>query len=596
MSSYNSKYYNGFSPTSRPELKTTYQAYENPYANRSYGSELEYNKSGGYYPSKANIVTTTFAPSYSYTPIEYSKPYDLNHIDGQEKAKKSTVTYGPVESNITKSLLYEPKTIYQYEEKPQTSYIYEERPQNTYQYEDKAQTYQPQKTDQYEEKLYFQKTYQYEEKPYLYQKSDLTPYDYRTYNPGLSYSPATVEKTKKVQFYDYKVPEYKISSQLDEMKYKLGEIKEQISHSPHLYERGSTSRPRIFEYQKISDVTTQDLRLSSPLYLEKAEFIKRSGKSPTKSPATSPLLKSYSHKGRIFSPLTISHPIPDTNLILKSLDTPKTQQSFHKELPKKHINASPKYESYGKTASGDVVVPSQIPLHYGETARILENKPRFYESSYQTVAFAENKPRVYESTYPASDNYDLRMEQSQYYVEEKPKMSYYLQKNEPNIEKNQYFIENSGMKIIEKPQYIQSNSLQRRGTDNFENILCIDCQQYIKATNANLHSLFCFQNIEMKGVQAKNDFKSRLRNIIFFLSDEMARIKRKENFVDGVFWDNCEELKKCLHDIMECKREIEVHSLINRLHYVNSQFDHSSNPHAQEIKKLGVKAEEDLMS
>lgn len=127
-------------------------------------------------------------------------------------------------------------------------------------------------------------------------------------------------------------------------------------------------------------------------------------------------------------------------------------------------------------------------------------------------------------------------------------------------------------------------------------VLCIDCDQYIIVGNANLHSLFCFKSIENKNEQrSSSTIRSRIQNIIFFLEDEIIRIKNKYGSLEKNFLDNCYDLKNCLNEILECKKEMEIRSLINKLHYINLEFD-KFGANGAEIKRLGIKAEDDLNS
>ena len=514
-SDYNAKfYYDPLLNKSFPYLDHS----DNPYAFQTSKFPESYD-----YPSNYRITTnqqSTFMPSPQKTRmLEFSNPYDLE--PKEEKAKKSGF-----KQYDNYNYVYEPQVSYKYEEKPfKAEEIKYYEPKVTYHYED---------LPKYEEK-----------KPVYFEQRDVTPYDYKTYRPldnnvvyeRVTYSPP-VETTKRAHFREYKVPEVdlsnKIIGKLDLMKENISDLKMKLSNSSG--ERMS-SKPRIFENRLTIDVVPTDLRLSSPLYLEKAERIKRSGYTP--SSIKSPYRKSTTN--RIFSPLNLVQPLPDTNTIMQHLESPKIYNVSHykeplKESPPKYDvyerpkKTSPRYESYGKNnTSFDVVIPSKNPIDM---------------SAY---------------TFPS-----------------------------PKISKSQF---------IEEPMVIRK-PLERKATEVLDSILCIDCEQYIKAGNANLHSLFCYKTIE-NGSQLennRNDIRTRLRNIIYFLNDEMARIRKKGGGNESGFWENCEELKGCLNDIVTCKQEVEILSHINKLHNINQRFDQMGSQWAQEVKKLGVKAEDDLMN
>lgn len=466
--------------------------------------------------------TTTRTPIYDQKVLEYSTPYDLNL-----KTEKVTRSGFSPERNPNYSYKYEYKPL-----EPKISYIYEEKPVMI-EKKEPITYYLPEQP---------KVSIRYEEKPFLVQKTEPSSYDYHTYRPldnleRISYSPVR-EKPKKANFYEYKIPEIDISSnliyKLDDIKDNISELSQKLSNSPHKYQK---------------DYYNQEMRRSSPLYIniERTDHIKKSGftksplkspfrsslKSPLRSPLThslrSPTIKSpTTHKTKIFSPLN-SPAIPDENYLMKSLETNRYTPIVrrdninlnYQEKTKKH-SLPQSNQQYSK----EIVVPSIKPLE----------KPKEIIDYRVPLLLMEEQPK-------------------------------------------------------------KSNLVQRRGTDDWESILCIDCEQYIKAHNANLHSMFCFKSIEnmSRSCQiAKNDIRIRLRNISYFLNDEMNRIKKKGGFLEKGFWENCEELKSCLNDIVECRTEIEIHSHINRLHYANKRFDQVGGPFAQEIKRLGLRAEEDL--
>ena len=389
-----------------------------------------------------------------------------------------------------------------------------------------------------------------------------SPYDYRTYQPlepyytsKVSYSPPKVTETvKRAHFIDTKPKEVDISNRIIG---KLDYLKEDISRMKHsLTPERKSYKPRIFEPSRTLDSPKLDLIPSSPPYIQKAENIKRSGNKAKFAPQkanTQPIRKSYSGN-KIFDPLVVLQPPPDPATVLRSLESPKTYTQTYKPIrtpprspmTKDHVKrSSPEYVSYGKyPTSRDVVIPSKNPL------------------------IGESKLEV--STYP------IRTVQTQIY-EEKPLKS----------------VHHTQVMFEEKRP-----TLERRATNDsgLDSVLCIDCEQYIRAGNANLHSMFCYKTIGERRVVQNNDVRTQLRNILHFLNDEMVRIKRKGGGGEGGFWEACEELKGCLKDIVECGREDEAHGMVRRLHLVNEKLERMGGVWAGEVRKLGLKAEEDVMN
>ena len=584
-----------------------------------YNPNKEYRSSQDYKPYPEYKPTEEYKPLQEYKPFQENKPYEYSHENKPSQEYKSFQEYKPSQD-------YKPT--HEFKTSLDNPYSYQEsvfNPVCHYSNENfsNQQKYQ---TPTYNTKIY-ESTNPYhieviEPKEKVtrsaiisnnYEK--IVPYDYRTYKPldhynspqvlyeKISYSPN--EKPKKTMFHEYNVPEYetskRISFKLDQLKDDIVDIRNKISLSPQrisysqpkvTYSPQQYAKPRIFEeiqpieIKPIEVKPIDNLRVSSPLFIEKAEYIKKSGTSsynPLKSrteyikrstsPLNSPPLitsmrKTNSHKSKIFSPLRISEPVPDLNLSIKKHESPISQYyPYNNELPKKSYQ---KFEPYGKSTSHEIVVPSRTPIH---TELDIDNRRVYQSSSPQTITY-----RTYYE--PISPPPHISVEQKAL-----PEISYSTY---------QPIKENKPEEQVVFKRY-ETQQLTRRATDTFDSIFCIDCEQYIKASNANLHSLFCYKDIESSGNQThKIDIRGRLRNIVHFFLDEMIRIKMKGGAKDTNFWENCEDLKKCLNDIIECKREADIYSHIDRLHYINLKFDKVSSPYAHEIQKLGLKAEEDL--
>lgn len=390
-----------------------------------------------------------------------------------------------------------------------------------------------------------------------YSYKEVKPYDYHYYKPleeinlqpkvvyerVISYqdhsSPLTENKNnerlkKSNHFHDYHVPEYELTNQmidkLDEMKGYITDLKQKVTYSPYSSPSNSKPKPHIFEYEQ----------------------------------------PKYEYK-------VIEHELGE-----------KVKRSSPHQFERiDHI------KRYGYKAS-----PLKSPL---KTIRTNYKNDSYFFDDHKSRSPQKNKifsPLIKKNP---PENPDLildKIESPKYYQERSKRSS----PTRTNYQTKKYFSQEivvpSKNPIFEIPE--QKIYMKKAKTTDIneinDNFFCIDCEQYIKVGNANLHSLFCFKSIENKQEGSGNSkIRDRLRNIIFFLDDEMVRIRNKYgDKLEKLFIKNYEELKKCLNDILECKREIEVHSLINRLHYINLDFDKVAAPYGAEIKRLGLKAEDDL--